>query len=721
MIELPLFLDGARPAPWVELLRSPGNPAIQVASALDRVRRAPTILEGMRTLGLVTPVVDATVGEGVDSHALLEPIVEAIHDETDTLTALAAVHALARVPGPRAALELADLLAAGDPGYEEHVLWALAGRPATEMLAWPVARAVGRGGIAGMHAQEVLATWATTNPRLVLAALGSVLSETEAGAARRYLVETIGLVPGAVAGAIIERVALDPAEAEGVRLAAVSAYSERPARTLPAAFELLEGKLGRAVRAVRADRQLRRRSPSRSRHDGLRVAQIHLAENGGLSTLLPQLGDALARQQRVAEPLTIVRAGSDAAPLAGHRLETIALEPGEGGAFTSRWPSTVAAARGIRSAFLAGPLPDVVHLRMADPGTYAAARVAMSLAVPLVFTLAPDPHGPIAAAEDAGTLDRRSFASADARGALWFRTGLVERLAREARELVLFPRDGGVERIESLTGLDLTAGPPRLTVVAEGIDLERTDRATAAVGEAQPLPPVLAELERAIRRLPRERHGLPLVVSAGRMVELKGMARLVEAFARDGSLSARANLVIVGGELGDPSAAEAAELARIRHLYGRYPGLEQRVVLLGQRSHREVALVLATARAGLRSLVAAGGSYACASAKEEFGLAIVEALAAGLPVTAPRAGGPATYVEPGRTGALVDTTDPDALAQGVVAALDLAADRRTAGRARAVVEDRYTLDRMARSLTAVYRVTAGASTLAVAPFAAVSA
>jgi glycosyltransferase involved in cell wall biosynthesis len=60
-----------------------------------------------------------------------------------------------------------------------------------------------------------------------------------------------------------------------------------------------------------------------------------------------------------------------------------------------------------------------------------------------------------------------------------------------------------------------------------------------------------------------------------------------------------------------------------------------------------------------------------ASRKEEFGLAIVEALAAGLPVVAPLAGGPATYVEDGRTGYLVDTGDPTALVRGVAGALDL--------------------------------------------------
>ena len=721
MIEAPLILDGARPAPTVELLRSPGNPAIQVASALDRVRRAPTILGAMRKLGQLTPVVDATVAEGVDSDALLEPIVEALTDNHDTLTALAAVHALARVPGPRAALILSDLLADGDAGFEEHVLWSLTDRPATEILAWPAARAIGRGGLAGMHAQEALSTWAHTNPRLVLAALASVLDETTGPSARRHIVETIGLVPGSAASEMLEGIALDRAEHPSVRQTAVSAFSERLTGTLPASLDDLDGGLAATVRAVRAYRQLLRRGPRRVHGDGLRVAQVHLGEAGGLATLIPQLGDALAGQQRVAEPISIVRDGAGASAAAGHRLDPITLEPGEGSSFNGRWPSIVAAGRGVRGSFLAGPLPDVVHLRMADPGTYAAARVAMSLAVPIVFTLAPDPHGPIEAAEAAGTLDRRSFAAADAQGALWFRASLVERLAREARELVLFPRHGGVERIEPLTGLDLSDGPPRHTVIAEGIDLGRTRAAADAIDATKELPTVLRDLQGAIARLPQERHGLPIVVSAGRLIELKGMARLVEAFGRDDALAQRANLVIVGGDLSDPSAAEAAELARIQQAFDRHPGLEDRVVLLGQRPHADVALVLAAARAGFRAHIGPAGAYACASTKEEFGLAIVEALAAGLPVTAPTAGGPATYVTPDRTGALVDTTDPTALASGVSSTLELAAAPENAEAARAVVEDRYTLTRMARSLTAVYRVTVGASTLSLPPVAEVSA
>jgi glycosyltransferase involved in cell wall biosynthesis len=52
-----------------------------------------------------------------------------------------------------------------------------------------------------------------------------------------------------------------------------------------------------------------------------------------------------------------------------------------------------------------------------------------------------------------------------------------------------------------------------------------------------------------------------------------------------------------------------------------------------------------------------GGVYVCASIKEEFGIAILEGMAAGLLVVAPTGGGPATYVENGVTGILTPTHD----------------------------------------------------------------
>jgi glycosyltransferase involved in cell wall biosynthesis len=736
MIELPFSSIGAaRPIPPIEWLTSPARPALQVASALDRVRRAPTILAALRSVPAALEVTAASVRSGVPAASVLGPIIEAIDDEHDTVTALAAVHALGRVPGPGSDIELAALILHGSPGFEANAIWAMTTRPASLELARPLARAVARGGMAGMHAQRVLARWAHANGRMVLAALESLLRETTSPLARRYLVETVGLLPLRAASQALGSVATDPAESPPVRDAAIAAFSERLVEPLPAEIDRLarlDDILGDAVRSVRAQRRLRRRGPRRDprRSRGIRVAQIHLAavldpaasragmgDAGGVATLLSQLGSSLADQRRVSEVISVGRglpgervASRDISQ--GRRFERIPFAPDEGGTFVGAWPSVATATRGIRSAFLASHIPDVVHLRMADPGSLAGAAVARELGIPIVFSLAPDPHASIAATEASGKLDRGSFAAADARGALWYRANLVERLAREARELVLFPRTKLQVQLRELIGVDIEDGPPNHTVVPEGIDLARVERASATIRTAGPMPTVVDDLQRAISALPAERHGLPLVVSVGRLHEAKGMARLVEAFAIDPRLMIRANLVIVGGDLEQPSAAEVAELSRIKQLLDGYPGLDERVVLLGHRPNDEVSLVLAAARCGWGGLIGADGAYACGSAKEEFGLAIIEAMAAGLPVVAPQQGGPATYVEDGITGRLVDTADRKALATAIGSALDLSRDPAATQRSRSVVEERFTLERMARTLAAVYRVAAGATTLA---------
>ena len=100
--------------------------------------------------------------------------------------------------------------------------------------------------------------------------------------------------------------------------------------------------------------------------------------------------------------------------------------------------------------------------------------------------------------------------------------------------------------------------------------------------------------------------------------------------------------------------------------------------------------------------VAPYGVYACASAKEEFGPALLEALAVGLPVVAPRLGGPATYVDDGTTGVLVDTSSLDDLRRGLNEAAGLREDEGRAATASALVRSRFSIDAMAGQLTRLY-------------------
>ena len=125
-------------------------------------------------------------------------------------------------------------------------------------------------------------------------------------------------------------------------------------------------------------------------------------------------------------------------------------------------------------------------------------------------------------------------------------------------------------------------------------------------------------------------------------------------------------------------------------------------MLLGHQPNEDVAHVLAAAATGLPGFVAPGGVYVAAAAKEEFGVAIVEALGAGLAVVAPGVGGPATYIVDGVTGVLTDTRSVARLRAAIIAARRLVDRPGRVDQATDLVRSRLTIDAMAAALVDVY-------------------
>jgi starch synthase len=99
-----------------------------------------------------------------------------------------------------------------------------------------------------------------------------------------------------------------------------------------------------------------------------------------------------------------------------------------------------------------------------------------------------------------------------------------------------------------------------------------------------------------------------------------------------------------------------------------------------------------------------------ASRGEGLPLALVEAMATGLPVIASRVSGHVDTVTDGETGVLVPVDDPAALAAAAAALLADPARARAlgaAGRARARRD--FSVDRMAAEVAEVYRRAAAAT------------
>ena len=96
--------------------------------------------------------------------------------------------------------------------------------------------------------------------------------------------------------------------------------------------------------------------------------------------------------------------------------------------------------------------------------------------------------------------------------------------------------------------------------------------------------------------------------------------------------------------------------------------------------------------------------FVSAARSEPFGLSIVEAMAAGLPVVAAASEGALEIIEDGVTGKLVPAGEPESLAKAINDLLDDPSERsRLGSKAELVARERYSLMRMATDTERVYR------------------
>ena len=654
----------------------------------------------------------------------------------DSVVAIAATHALGQMFDEQVDTVLSGLLSDDRRFLREHAAWVLGARPPRYDTIGRLIAHVAAGGFSGMLAQRTLEQWSSAASQHVAIGLEAALLGIREPGSRARVVETLGLVRHRMAALPIIRIAQDPSEDQVVRIAAISAMGQRVGDLeIAAILDALargDGVTAEVARLALVDlwAGIDVHDSSRS---GLTVAQLFLhadidarltqagrGDNGGIATLLVRLGNALVARQEdgsvgVERVITMSRGsvsaalesvGDVASASSGHLYGRVPLLT-EPVASAAAWPLRVPARRGIRRILRAAGGVDMLHLRMADVGSLAAADVARELDIPVVFTVAPDPHAVIQSLDLSGQLTRANFGEVDETDHFWFRGRLVQRLAGNAAHTVLFPRRTLQQDMSQLLGIDITAHPERHSVVPEGIDLDVVDRAVteaADVAAGLPATPPLAELSALLEQLPAERRGLPLLVSVGRFHRVKGMSAIVDAWA-NGPLASVANLLLIGGSLADPSSDEREQLDAIDRIVPAAARVAHGLLLPGHQPNDVVAHWVAAVRFGMPGLSSPRGVYVCGSVKEEFGIALLEAMASGLVVVAPDVGGPATYVRQADTGFLTRTWDVPALREAMGEALAAASLETTdarADRSRATVADSFTIQAMARTLAGVY-------------------
>jgi glycosyltransferase involved in cell wall biosynthesis len=217
---------------------------------------------------------------------------------------------------------------------------------------------------------------------------------------------------------------------------------------------------------------------------------------------------------------------------------------------------------------------------------------------------------------------------------------------------------------------DLGVAAARIRLIPNGIDPAPFER-----------PPERAAQQRLRERL-RIPAGARIVGTVARLVPSKGVDQLIRSLPAIRRSVPEAHLVLVG---------EGEHRPHLERLIGEL-GVSEAVHFAGWLPQTHVALSLMEVFVFLPA------------DREGFGLSLLEAMASGRPIVAVNRGGGAPWLlkESGVT-ALVEPGDADALAAAVAGWLrDGEAACRLGGRARAVVKERFSLERMADQVEAVY-------------------
>lgn len=292
--------------------------------------------------------------------------------------------------------------------------------------------------------------------------------------------------------------------------------------------------------------------------------------------------------------------------------------------------------------------PTIVHTHTAKAGTVARVA-ALAAGVPVIFHTF---HGHVLGGSYFSTLKTRVFLE------------IERQLARATDRLIVLTNRQAREMSEELD----VAEPERFAVIPLGLDLApfaRVDRATAS---------------QALRVQLGIEDDRPVIGIVGRLVPVKNHELLLNAVELlQERMEPAPHVVVVG----------AGEREAYLKRYAAEKGLDRVVHWVGWRDD-------------LPEIFPAFDVTALTSLDEGTPVSLMESIVSGTPVVSRAVGGVAELLEEGALGRLVETDSPQDFADALEAALLAPPKVEEVARAREVVLERFSIERLVRDMDRLY-------------------
>ncbi len=223
-------------------------------------------------------------------------------------------------------------------------------------------------------------------------------------------------------------------------------------------------------------------------------------------------------------------------------------------------------------------------------------------------------------------------------------------------------------RDEQLRVMDHLKLSSRAVVIPNGLELDEMGAALA---------------EETARQLPAALEGKRYLLFLGRLHPKKGLDLLIKAFSIVHQQFPDVHLVLAGPDSDGYGQVIRQQIAGV--------GMDKNVLFTGMLTGTDKLAVLQCAEL-----------FVLSSYSENFGMSVVEAMAAGIPVVISRAVGISAEVEKLRAGVVTELT-PASIAMGIQALLADPAARSTIARnGRQMVADYFHINAVASSFKALY-------------------